>query len=370
MLGGGKRRCYLDAGFVADRISTLPCIVKDHILSFLPLREAAKTSVLSTEWRHDWTYRPILYFDDNHRKPLESLKLLEPYDAYFYQTLLDVLCILKLHRGRLREFALVLPELEEFYDLNDQIMCHLDGTHMESFTIDVKDYILPISCISTFRKLRKLQLSCCQFASSAIAFGDSFPLLTVLELTKVTTLLKGGQVSFSYKCPLLEDLTMDRCCEDDDANKINIVIEAPSLHSFRIVGSFNLLEFKHTPLLKRVSVQQGYKVLVKNQQELFRIFEIMDDGFPTAKPLSVFGYFYQYLKVGSESAAIVKQNKLSHLTWDEMCLNSSKQCPVVGLLNYSYDLEELIIDVSILSYNICLFISSLKSELSIYCCFR
>ncbi|WJX09610.1 hypothetical protein P8452_00426 [Trifolium repens] len=46
-----------------DRISSLPGHVIDCILSYLPIREAVRTSVLSNKWRNKWYTLPNLVFD-------------------------------------------------------------------------------------------------------------------------------------------------------------------------------------------------------------------------------------------------------------------------------------------------------------------
>ncbi|CAI9099976.1 OLC1v1036880C1 [Oldenlandia corymbosa var. corymbosa] len=46
-----------------DRISELPDEILTCILSFLKLKEAGRTSVLSKRWKHAWTYVPDLDFD-------------------------------------------------------------------------------------------------------------------------------------------------------------------------------------------------------------------------------------------------------------------------------------------------------------------
>lgn len=45
------------------RISDLPEMIMHHTLSFLPRKDAAKTSVLSKKWNSVWCSFPILDFD-------------------------------------------------------------------------------------------------------------------------------------------------------------------------------------------------------------------------------------------------------------------------------------------------------------------
>ncbi|CAA7016700.1 unnamed protein product [Microthlaspi erraticum] len=56
-----------------DVINTLPEALIHHILSFLPTREAASTSLLSRKWRYLFAFVPNLDFDDPLRMRADSL---------------------------------------------------------------------------------------------------------------------------------------------------------------------------------------------------------------------------------------------------------------------------------------------------------
>lgn len=48
-----------------DRISTLPGSILCHILSFLPMKYAVRTSTLPTRYQYLWTYITSLHFDNS-----------------------------------------------------------------------------------------------------------------------------------------------------------------------------------------------------------------------------------------------------------------------------------------------------------------
>ncbi|CAL1392477.1 unnamed protein product [Linum trigynum] len=48
-----------------DRISNLPEVLADHIVTFLLLKDAAKAATLSTQWRYCWRNVPQLVFDSD-----------------------------------------------------------------------------------------------------------------------------------------------------------------------------------------------------------------------------------------------------------------------------------------------------------------
>ncbi|KAJ0885186.1 putative F-box domain, leucine-rich repeat domain superfamily, F-box-like domain superfamily [Helianthus annuus] len=60
-------------------INTLPQTIIENILCFLPIREAARTSILSREWRYKWTTIPKLEFGSSTLSKGKNKEKL-PYD--------------------------------------------------------------------------------------------------------------------------------------------------------------------------------------------------------------------------------------------------------------------------------------------------
>ncbi|CAH8265296.1 unnamed protein product [Arabidopsis lyrata] len=83
-----------------DSISSLPDVILQQILSYLPTKLSIRTSVLSTRWRHVWYDTPSLYFDgpgtfyrglkaDTLNKTLARYKLPKIMSFHLYTNMLD-----------------------------------------------------------------------------------------------------------------------------------------------------------------------------------------------------------------------------------------------------------------------------------------
>ncbi|CAI0458364.1 unnamed protein product, partial [Linum tenue] len=241
-----------------DRISSLPQSLIEHILTFLPLREAAKASVLSTAWRDKWVNLPSLIFDDRFWTPFPVVETSAQYYATYGSVpntidklVLNVFRVLCYHRGPLRGFSLSISQLRSYPAHVDQILFSLYGKPIESLCIAIDGYKLP-SRLFSFRQLKKLQLFGCVFTSSKISF-EEFSMLTCLDLRSVKFPDVAG-VSLTIGCPMLSALIMHDC--GSAFNRLDIVIEAPSLGLLHCVGSFSSLWVKEAPLLKDVTVYQ------------------------------------------------------------------------------------------------------------------
>ncbi|MCI10311.1 F-box/LRR-repeat protein [Trifolium medium] len=72
-----------------DRISSLPDPILYHIISFLPTKSAATTTILSKRWNPLWLCVPTLNFDDTQFKDyigllhdVQPCPLLSKYESY------------------------------------------------------------------------------------------------------------------------------------------------------------------------------------------------------------------------------------------------------------------------------------------------
>ncbi|MFS7961030.1 putative leucine-rich repeat domain superfamily, F-box-like domain superfamily [Helianthus anomalus] len=130
--------------FSLDIITTFPQPIIKTILCLLPIREAARTSILSRDWRYKWTTIPKLVFS----KP-DGYQIMETGSNTRVHPSLDVNCF--------RKTGLLSCEV-------NQILCHLSKNHpVKKLRLDFDisghcSYNLPFSVFS-LHHLTELYLS-------------------------------------------------------------------------------------------------------------------------------------------------------------------------------------------------------------------
>ncbi|KAJ0428596.1 putative FBD domain, F-box-like domain superfamily protein [Helianthus annuus] len=195
-----------------DRISTLPQTIIETILCLLPIEEAARTSILSREWRFKWTTIPKLVFSDStlERPSSENrLSLIDwdkTHDSSRCKLFYAIHQVLLLHQGPIHEFTLSADD--DFFEI-DQIILHLSRNHtLKKLTLSFWEtgvYKLPSSVFS-LHHLTDLHLEWCDIDHKQI-FNGSLGSLTSLSLLEVgisnETLLR-----LLSKCPSLKRLCL------------------------------------------------------------------------------------------------------------------------------------------------------------------
>ncbi|CAN0876761.1 F-box/FBD/LRR-repeat protein At1g13570 [Linum grandiflorum] len=325
---------------LSDRISSLPDSVIEHILACLPLREAAKTSVLSQAWKHKWVNRPTLAFN----KSFWTRRF--PYDSYTIDKLVsNVFKVICFHQGPLREFSLSNPYLRGYPAEVDQILLSLVGKCIQNLCIEIDGYKLS-SRLFSFTKLQILRLSSCVFTSSHISF-EQFTLLTHLHLMSVK-FQNVDRVSLVIKCSLLQVFTLihSGCSSSYD---IDISIEAPNLNRLALVGSFRSLRVSHTPLLIDVSVHPIPSFLEhpnENQPNATDFIKLLDDC-RELKELATTIHLIGGFVMSNRQPQQVPLNVLRKLTLYEMCPSNPHDVRLLAaLLHLPPCLQELVINVS------------------------
>ena len=219
-----------------DRISNLPGNIIDQILSLLPFKDAARTSILSRNWRHKWAELPYLEFRD--------LSLSSGFKQKNEELARIVDHVLLLHIGPILKFKLFFLDLR---DLNsfDRWIFHLSRFPINEleFITFVENYSMP-SCLFTFRSLTSLVLSFCALRPPSTFKG--FPNLKNLDISNVNITQYAFENLIS-SCPVLERLSVSF------SNHIShVTINVPHLRSLHVLANLESISFENTYCLAEV----------------------------------------------------------------------------------------------------------------------
>ena len=187
-----------------DVISSMPDDVITNILIRLPLQDAVKTGILSTNWKHKWTMLTQLVFDEEFYEYLKEKRKEKDYGriismfldrlkgtmAKFYlyieegcNSILDVQDIdnwlLVLSGKEIMEFTLINMDKTQI-KLTTHLFSCLKLKHLELYNC----HICPIDGFGGFPDLSSLDLSEVEFGSHRCGeFIAHSPLLEILELS-------------------------------------------------------------------------------------------------------------------------------------------------------------------------------------------
>ncbi|XP_031404951.1 F-box/FBD/LRR-repeat protein At1g13570-like isoform X2 [Punica granatum] len=213
-----------------DRISDLPVDLIERILCLLPLREAARTSILSRSWRYTWTALTELVFDE-HCTPLPSR------DKSIAERLVKIIDTVLLHHwGPIKKFVLSHGRFKGTSDIDRWIM-HLSRMSVTDFTfhLEYNDPFCIPSCLFHCRHLVKLDLAHCSLKLPP-AF-EGFENLESLQLTAVN-LTQDSLEKLISSCPQLSEL--DLLLAD---HITHLTIDAPNLKELAIYGDLGDINF-------------------------------------------------------------------------------------------------------------------------------
>lgn len=202
-----------------DKISTLPSSIIENILCLVPIQEAARTSVLSREWRYNWTRIPKLLFDEyTFKVPTDEngLSILEQtFEGPSQRRNMTRRCkvfyaiyqVLLLHQGPIHEFTLFMNADDTCIEI-DQIIIHLARNNtIKKLSLDFTypcSYKLPL-CVFLLHQLTDLYLCNCDFDHQTTFNG--FGSLTILHLVNVNMSTKT-LLHLISNCPLLTDFSL------------------------------------------------------------------------------------------------------------------------------------------------------------------
>ncbi|CAN0908104.1 F-box/FBD/LRR-repeat protein At1g13570 [Linum grandiflorum] len=239
-------------------ISQLPADVISLILSFLPIKEAVRTSILSTQWRHRWRSIPHLVFDANfatNDSDYDSDS--DSESSEINKVMLQVYQTLLLHDGPIHKFELSIPNMNRCPQLH-QLLLYLSTKSVNQLSLvfhHFGPYISLPSSIFAFPNLTSLKLQSFTFQLPNLQFAG-FSKLAFVELNDVRLPIDFFE-NFISKCPLLQDLRVFDC---DFGNRQESVFVSSSSVKVLIFRSSHpcTVRFIYTPSLSVLAVQQSY----------------------------------------------------------------------------------------------------------------
>ncbi|GJT54199.1 F-box/FBD/LRR-repeat protein-like protein [Tanacetum coccineum] len=157
-----------------DRISNLPPPIIESILCLVPIKEAARTSILSNEWRYRWTKIPKLVFKEDmfevHTFRAELPIMEGSFDELNQRKWMTKRCklfyaiyqVLLKHAGPVHEFSLSMGADVACVEIDHIIFHLLSKNTLKKLTLDIPwDYRLPLSVFS-LHHLTDLHLNSCE----------------------------------------------------------------------------------------------------------------------------------------------------------------------------------------------------------------
>ncbi|CAJ2675109.1 F-box/FBD/LRR-repeat protein At1g13570-like isoform X2 [Trifolium pratense] len=244
------RRKLTGACTEPDRISCLPGHIIDRILSHLPIKEAVRTSVLSSKWMNKWYTIPNLVFD---RKCISAIASEDPL-VFESKYLKIVDHVLLLHTGPINMF--------KFSDcgrdfISESVVTDIARWIRHLIGRSIKELVLEVVIEERYKfKLPRCLFSCQSLQRIKLYSGwlkppttfKGFRNLKILELYHIT-ITQNALENLISSCPILEHLTLIGL---DDLTEIKI--HAPNLKILGILGEFVDFSFENTFQLTELSL--------------------------------------------------------------------------------------------------------------------
>ncbi|XP_062111251.1 F-box/FBD/LRR-repeat protein At1g13570 isoform X1 [Humulus lupulus] len=318
-----------------DLISDLPESIIESILTRLPIRDAVRTSILSSKWRYKWASITQLVFDDKCVTLRSDRALVE-------KSLIDFITkALFLHKGPIHKFQLSTFYLQNCSDI-DQWLLFLSRNDIKELVLELEEeegegelFRVPASLFHC-KKLTRLDLFRCELdpplTFKGFSYLNSLTLHQVLVAPDVIESLISG-------CPLLENLAISYF----DSLALNI--KAPNLKFLFLEGEFKDIKLENTPLLVAMSVAM---YMTEDNAEHFEQssscnFVKFLGGVPCLERLIGHVYFTKYLSIGYDlGKLLVTYKHLKVVELNQVCFEDRKEIYVVlRLITSSPNLTEL-----------------------------
>ncbi|GAB2280138.1 hypothetical protein Dimus_014775 [Dionaea muscipula] len=278
----------MDNASAHDLLSDLPLSIVESILTLLPIRDAVRTSILSSKWRYRWACIPQLVFDD---KCVDV-----PVDKASPESSLIkfITHVLLLHKGPIHKFKLSTSYLQSCPEI-DQWILFLSRTDIRELTLELGEgewFRVPASLFSC-SKLTHLELFRCELDPPPSFRG--FFCLKSLNLQQVYVVPEAIE-NLIANSPLLESLTLLYF------DSLELSIHAPNLKNLYLEGEFKEICLVNAPLLAVISIAlyMTDDIAEHFEQSSGCNFIKFLGGVPNLERLVGHIYFTKYLSIGIE----------------------------------------------------------------------
>ncbi|XP_037461273.1 F-box/FBD/LRR-repeat protein At4g26340-like isoform X1 [Triticum dicoccoides] len=351
------------------QFADLPDDLLSTILSKLPLKEAARTVILSSKWNDVWRVCPKLRFD-GFTVCSDSVFGGEQYTQKFIDNVNEVM---QKHQ------CMVVEELVIKFGFDSRVLGHINtwvafavSSRMESLALDLvpanspgrtDQYRLPVELLddgSIFR-LRHLQLS---FASLELPPQFSgFPNLRTLDLHLLQVTRNDLQDMLS-NCINLEWFSMVRCHLNDELTvarplsnlrylrvahcKITrIVLHAVELKTFLFYGRLYPIDLGHTPKLKHTFLNIYSLLTVEHA------LTVLPKVLPSVQDLTLHAHFTLKMPLLMENPCKFSQLKYLHLKLSIGHREAGNILSLASFLRAAPSVEKLEMHFSVLAFAHC-----------------
>jgi hypothetical protein len=279
-------------------IGNLPDAVLRHIISFLPIKDAVRTSVVSKRWKSLWTSNPILCF----WKTLPAKRTLlmnfverviclrDDSDIKEFTLHCDVQgdasrvksWITAAVRHNVQSLCICLSKLRGQFSLP---RCVFTCETLESFFLDMP-CILKVPPIICFSNLKVLSIQ-------SVTFSDDYtiqPLFSGLQVLEVLSLEKCRWVCvkvLSISAPKLHSLTIDEA-DMQNRSDCEVMIYGANLKEFYYAGEFFNEYWFYNSLSLEIAGINVTRSDGRARQVAYRMFKVLI-GLPNVKDMRLYG---------------------------------------------------------------------------------
>ncbi|KAG8382973.1 hypothetical protein BUALT_Bualt05G0135600 [Buddleja alternifolia] len=314
-----------------DLISELPQSIIETILTKLSIRDAVRTSILSSRWRYKWASLTHLVFDDRSVTQCNDGPLVEDKVANF------ITRFLFLHNGPIHKFSLSTSYLHSSPDV-DQWLLFISRKDVKELVLELGEgeWFRAPSCVFDCKKLTRLELIRCELDPPPNFKG--FFCLKQLSLQQVLIPPDDIECLIS-SCPLLESLTLSYF------DSLELTVRAPNLKYLILEGEFKDLCLANAPLLVAISLAMYMTddIAEHFEQSSTCNFDRFLGGVPNLERLTGHIYFTKYLSIGIERGRnAITYHHLKFIDLYQVSFDDLKEVLVVlQLIACSPNLQEL-----------------------------